>query len=266
MEQLKRMNRNILLVVEGSVDEQNIFGDVFSKYGFNTIVSDQKMEIEGVGQFEKFEYSLNSNNVAIIQGPRNRVHDFLRLFNEKEMSIEKAFSYAYAFFSGIFLIYDVDHNDCEDIEEMYRRFSDESTGMLLLSSPCLEVVADYNRDRKEEKYIHLSEYKKDLNNYYNGQTKAIIKSRFEDFMLFFLDKNYADFKESNIMEHPRLIVQSINSLNDRVNCENKKESYVLYRYFSTVMYVAIAYANGLTKEIDNYCDVREFFLSKKATS
>ena len=47
------MPKNILLIVEGSVDEQNIFGDVFSKYGFNTIISDEKMDVEGVGQFEK---------------------------------------------------------------------------------------------------------------------------------------------------------------------------------------------------------------------
>ena len=45
------MNKNILLIVEGSVDEQNIFGHIFSKYGFNTIISNQKMDILGIGQF-----------------------------------------------------------------------------------------------------------------------------------------------------------------------------------------------------------------------
>ena len=149
------MNKNILLIVEGSVDEQNIFGHIFSKYGFNAIISNQKMDILGIGQFEKFEYQLNKNIIVIIQGPRNRIHDFLKLYDENEMSIEKIFSYSYAFFSGIFLIYDVDHNDCEDIELMYKRFSDESSGMLLLSSPCIEVIADFDRNRGESKYNHL---------------------------------------------------------------------------------------------------------------
>ena len=256
------MNNNILLIVEGSVYEQNLFGDIFSKYGFNTIVSKQKMNVDGVGQFEKFEYQLNKSNIVIIQGPRNRIHDFLKLYDENEMSIEKAFSYSYAFFSGIFLIYDVDHNDCDDVELMYKRFSDESTGMLLLSSPCIEVIADYDRNRSESRYSHLKEYKSDINKHYDGTTNDFIKNNFNELMLYFLEKNYKDFEETNIMEHPGLIVKSINSLNDRVNCKNAEESYVIYRYFSTVVYVAIAYANGLTREIDNYENVYSFFKGK----
>ncbi|GEM_PF-888345 len=258
------MPKNILLIVEGSVDEQNIFGDVFSKYGFNAIISDEKMDVEGVGQFEKFQYRLNSNNVVIIQGPRNRIHDFLKLFNEHEMSIERAFSYSYAFFSGIFLIYDVDHNDCDDIEEMFKRFSDESTGMLLLSSPCIEVVADYNHNRGESKYYRLSEYKAEINNHYQGQTHKFIGDNFNSLMLYFLNKNYEEFNEGNIMEHPSLIVKSVNKFNDRINCAEKGKSYVIYRYFSTVVYVAIAYANGLTKDINNYDLVKNFLLNGKS--
>ena len=252
------MNKNILLIVEGSVDEQNIFSNAFLKYGFNTIVSDEKMSIDGIGQFEKFQYQLDKNNVVIIQGPRNRIHDFLKLFDENQMSIERAFSFTYGFFAGIFLIYDVDHNDCEDIETMYERFPDESTGMLLLSSPCIEVLADYNRQREEAKYHRLKEYKADINAHYDGNTRSFIANNFEELLLFFLDKNYLDFQESNVMEHPRLIIDRINQLNERVNCPNKERSYVVYRYFSTVIYVAIAYANGLTKEIDNYPIVRSF--------
>lgn len=254
------MNKNILLIVEGSVCEQNIFGEVFSKYGFNTIISDNKMEIEGIGQFEKFQYQLNKNNVVIIQGPRNRIHDFLKLYNENEMSIERAFSYSYAYFSGIFLIYDVDHNDDDDIEEMYAKFSDESTGMLLLSSPCIEVIADYDKERKESRFNHLKEYKADINKHYNGLTNNYIVDNFNSLMLYFLEKNYKEFNEPNIMEHPGLIVKRINESNDRINCDDKRQSYVIYRYFSTVVYVAIAYANGLTKNIDNYSFVHSFFV------
>ena len=90
------MSRNILLIVEGSVFEQNIFDNVFKKYGFNTIVSEKKMDVEGVGEFDKFEYKMDNNNIVIIQGPRNRIHDFIRYYNANEMEIEKAFSYSYA--------------------------------------------------------------------------------------------------------------------------------------------------------------------------
>lgn len=257
------MNKNILLIVEGSVSEQNIFNCVFSKCGFNTIISGEKMDVEDVGQFERFEYQSEKTNIVIIQGPKNRIHDFLKMYNENEMSIEGAFSYAYAFFSGIFLVYDVDHNDCDDVEEMYKKFADESTGLLLLSSPCIEVIADYNRKRGESKYSHLSEYKADINTHYEGQTNTFISNNFDNLMLYFLEMNYLEFGESNVMEHPGLIVQMINKMNDRVNCENKNESYVLYRYFSTVIYVAIAFANGLTREIDNYSLVCSYFKRNK---
>lgn len=258
------MSKNILLIVEGNVDEQDIFSKIFLKYGFNTIISKEKLNLENIGQFDKYEYSSNKENVVIIQGPRTRIHDFLLLIQDPNISIEKIFKYSYAYFQNIFLIYDVDHNDCDDIEKMYNQFQDESTGMLLLSSPCIEVIADYKRDRKEEKYYHLGEYKKQINEFYNGQTKKYIVDNFENIMLYFLDKNFNDFKEPNIMEHPRLVVQMINKYNDRVNKQNKNDSYVIYRYFSTVIYVAIAAANSLTKEINNYLTVKNFFLNQNS--
>ena len=58
------------------------------------------------------------------------------------------------------------------------------------------------------------------------------------------------------MEHPYSIIKKINSENIR----NKDE--VIYRYFTTVVYVAIANIHGLTKMIDNYDNVRKFFLKK----
>ena len=82
-------------------------------------------------------------------------------------------------------------------------------------------------------------------------------------MLHFLELNRNEFNETNVMEHPKLIKDKINLENIRYNSTNKEDSYVIFRYFSTVLYVAIAYANKLTREIDNYNIVYSFFLSKK---
>lgn len=253
------MPKNFLLIVEGSVDEQNILGDAFTQYGFHAIVSEEKMNVENIGRFEKFQYESHRNNVVIIQGPRNRIHDFLKFFKEDEMSIEKMFSYTYGFFSGIFLIYDVDHNDCEDVEEMFGRFCDESTGMLLLSSPCIEVLGDTHHERVEAKYCHLKEYKKEVNLLHQGRTKEYIRAHLDEIMLYFLDKNYREFQEANVMEHPKLLVKMVNERNKRFNCQDPENSYVIFRYFSTVVYVCIAFAHDLTREIDNHFMVREFF-------
>lgn len=146
---------------------------------------------------------------------------------------------------------------------MFSRFCDESMGMLLLSSPCIEVLGDFNRNRKRSRFCHLSEYKRKINNHWRGTCLSYIVKHFEEIMLYFLEKNRAEFNETNIMEHPQLIVEKINCLNERVNLPNKSDSYVIYRYFSTVVYVAIASSLGLTREIDNYEIVKSFFLKKK---
>lgn len=93
-------------------------------------------------QFDKSELSLNKDNVVLIQGPSNRVHELLIKFNQNEEDFERYFNYHRKYFQGIFLLYDVDHNSNKDIENLMNKFNDEFTGMLLLSSPCIEVIGD----------------------------------------------------------------------------------------------------------------------------
>lgn len=109
------MKNNVLLLTEGSVDEQDIFSYAFEKYGVKSFPIKKRIIDLAEGQFGEFELSLGNTNVFIIQGPRNRVHDFLKLLEDPNIILEKVFNYEYAFFQKIFLIYDVDHNDCEDI-------------------------------------------------------------------------------------------------------------------------------------------------------
>ena len=83
----------------------------------------------------------------------------------------------------------------------------------------------------------------------------IIKN-FYNLAVIVLDKNVNDFNEENILEHPNLVINKINK-------ENKRTSKtVVYRYYTTVIYVAVAYILGLTKEINNYKVVRRYFIRK----
>ena len=123
------MVKNFLFIVEGEIDEKTLFSRVLERYGFNAIVCGEKLDLENVGQLSKLEYSLDTNNIVLIQGPRNRIHDFLKYYNDNCYSVERAFHYEYAYFKGIFLIYDVDHNDCDDVSEMFAKFNDESSGI-----------------------------------------------------------------------------------------------------------------------------------------
>ena len=130
-------------------------------------------------------------------------------FDNKFEEIERLFHYPTYHFSGIFLIYDVDHNDNDDVELMFEKFNNESDGMLLLNSPCLEVLADTNFDEnREEKFKHLREYKRKLNKYHessgNVNSMNYIINHFDEIMLHFLELNRKEFNENNIMEHPSI--------------------------------------------------------------
>ena len=258
--------RRYLLFVEG-YDEKELFSSLLIKEGFNVYSSDKKIKINEINNYiNKSYYSKKNDNVIIIQTPNNRIHDLIINFNKDDSSIEKLIKENSSSFNGIFLIFDVDHNSNEDIEKMFNTFNDESEGLLLLNSPCLEVISDNKEEYLERRFKHLKEYKSIIHQEIckNSSKKyiEIIKENIYKYMLFFLNKNEKDFSEKNIMEHPRLIKEYINKYNIRVNKKDKEKSYVIYRYYSTVLYVFISYIKGLTKEIENTEIVRDYLKRK----
>ena len=260
------MSKKFLLIVEGKDTEKSVLKEVLSRYGYN-IVDCDVIDITGkLKNFDMAKMVSDGDEVFIAQGPRNRIHDWLKLMDRKYDDFERFFEGINGLFAGIFIIYDVDHNSTEDISTMFEKYSDETTnGLLLLNSPCIEVVADAGRE-SELKVCHLKEYKKSLNKRFslshNCSAKQFIIDNFEELVLYYLDKNCEELGCDNVVEHPSLILSKINTLNERVNCP-KEEAYVCYRYFTTVMYVSIAFMKGLTKEIDNSNIVRSFFESCK---
>lgn len=163
-------------------------------------------------------------------------------------------------FAAVFWIYDVDHTSCENLSKMFNRYNNENDGLLLVSSPCIEILSrpSYKETLEVE---HLRQFKAETNVFidslYHTNAKDYIKNNFFKLSIEYLDKNYIEFKELNIMEHPRLIINKINDLNERTN------TFVKYRYYTTVVYVVVAYILGLTKEIENYEIVRKYFIEKK---
>lgn len=258
------MTEKYLLIVEGSKTEKNIFEHLFKSYGFNVIKCENKISKDF--NFEIIESDLvkDNKNIIIIEGPNNRIHDILlNIYNEDPLNdidninIEVLFGYKPNDFKGIFWIYDVDHNIPNDINKMFSKFNDENgNGLLLLSSPCIEVLGEY--ENKELKLNHIREYKSILNVHYNklgfNNVEEYIKNNINTLMLKYLNKNYLDFNDSNILNHPNEIIEYINKYNER----NNEKHYVIYRYFSTVVYCVLAFILDLTIEIDNYNIVKEF--------
>lgn len=261
-----RMAKNFLIITEGVRTEPTILEAILEKYGFNVVrkkpikisIEEQPFILEATELFDN-----KKDNVYIAQGPKNRIREFLHMVNEKTEDVERYFSQLSDNFAGIFLVYDVDHTPKEDLENMFFKFHDETTGLLILSSPCIEILSEPNRV-EELCANHLREYKKErktwIQDKISDSVEHYIINNFEELILPFLYKNCQESGNNNIMEHPEFVLQQINLFNDRTYINDELQP-VLYRYFTTTLYVCIAYILGLTKEIDNSQIVAEFFLS-----
>lgn len=257
--------RRILLVVEGEKDEKTILGEILTLYGFVKEEKEKDVLIWGQdNECDTFIFKKDKSEVVIVEGPRNRIKDFLKYLEEQDVDFENFTTFDKRHFNATFLIYDVDHNEDEHINKMIERFSDESSGLLLLNCPCLETISGVHHLIHNKKLFHLKEYKKRLNTHleehHKCHSKQFIVKHFNKLALEFLDKNVRELGCTNINEHPRLIIEYINKHNIRFNTSDKNECYVVYRYFTTVIYVMIAYLRGLTVQIDHYDTVRNFFL------
>ena len=258
------MAKNFLIMTEGVKTEPNILEAILEKYGFNVI---RRSPIEINEEDQAFDLDVskltgNKDNIYIAQGPKNRINEFLLLVNNQSEDIERYFAKLEANFAGIFLIYDVDHTSKEALEEMFCKFQDETSGLLLLSSPCIEILSEPNRVL-EIKVEHLEEYKKERKKWVqdniSDSVEHYIVNNFENLILAFLKQNCEESGSNNVMEHPDYVLQQINLQNERTYI-NKDLQPVLYRYFTTTLYVCIAYMLGLTKEIENSHIVADFFL------
>ena len=261
------MNKKFLIITEGSVTEPTIFVNIFKKYGFTVEEKGQiKVDIDNanVDIFGKYEISNNRNDIVVVaQGPGNRIRDLLLLYDSKKYDIEKFFTNTREYFAGVFLLYDVDQTINAILDAAFSKFNNEQDGLMLVSSPCIEVLAHEDAmNIQEVKGTHLSSaYKSKINTYINDtyhlSSKDYMYSNFEKLALKYLELNCKEFDSLNVMEHPQLIINKVNKLNIRELKDNNEVEFC-YRYFSTVVYVCVAHILGLTKEIENAQLLRDF--------
>lgn len=252
-----------LLIVEGERTEKHIFQRVLERYGMVVDVQGRISTYAELGELELAETELHrgDDHVLIVQAPKNRLGELLKLYGEEDFELSFRFGKRESPFNFIFLIFDVDHTSNKDLEEIFRLHQDETdTGLLLLSSPCIEVMSDPGR-RKELAVDHLRTYKKERNICINDtmllgcSVEEYIANNFEALAVFFLDQNCRDFHDDNVMNHPAEVVEMVNRYNDRTSAN------VVYRYFTTVIYVVLACVFGLQRQVDNSGILREFLVS-----
>lgn len=267
---LQKMNKKFLIITEGEVTEPNFLVPLFQKYGLRVLHTKQidvKINDETT-IFTEYQSKMYDKDIIIAQGPRNRIRDLMKLFKNNSYDLERFFEKSSELFAGIFLIYDVDQTLNDVLEESFNKFNNEQDGLLLISSPCIEVLAHENDfPLTEIKGKHLSKIykpriKEYINNKYQCSLQDYLINNFEKNALKYLEQNVNDFNCKNVMEHPGLVISKVNLINKRTLLEDNIVE-VNYRYFTTVIYVCLAYITGLTKEIDNSDILKEVLENHK---
>ena len=247
------MFKRSLLIVEGAKTEKRIFTSIFERYGFN-VVDCKKLEKYDETNEEKYYASvkeigdiihtpISKDTIYIMQGPHNRINELIEI--DKEIFdydyFEQLFQTQDVLINFIFIIYDVDHTSEKNLEEFQLKMNDETSGMLLVSCPCIEVLGDIdarNGQRKKLDCTHLKEYKKIINKLeldnYKCSFEDYVIEHFNEIMLYYLNYNMKQFNTNNVLLHPQKIITFIN------NKSKRSKQDCSFWYFSTVIYVAIA--------------------------
>lgn len=248
-----------LLIVEGAVAEPEILKTVFDKYGVSTYHAEKRLEIGDDGDIALPNLKDDTSDIVIVQGPRTRLYELLKIIKNHSYDVNKMMGRCSNYFSLIFWVFDVDQNTDDELSECFKLFMDESDdGLLLLSCPCVESLADDQLIEFEcdEVKKYKAEINRRLSKNHEEEAYKFIKKNFDTLVIKVLDRNVRDFNSRNVMEHPSLILPLVKR-NIRNKTTDKNE--LIFRYFSTVIYVLVACSLGLTRNMDNYEEVRSFF-------
>lgn len=274
----KKQFRNYAFVLEGENPEQEIIKEVFKQYGFNVAECGKIDKDCSIEELTKDKLVDNNHNIVIFQGHKNRISELLTDYQKNVFRFETAFSTKSTYYAGIFIIYDVDHASKQSLQELFNIYQEPTNGLLLVSSPSIEVLAD-QEERLEFCTLHVREYKKEVRRTFiddnNQNTNPSIKTvksnvctaqyiidNFEDFVIKYIKKNCADSGLTDVLLHPEFVVNKINKLNLRTTLAKNIEP-VEYRYFTTVIYVCFAYIFKIDKYENNAQKLIEFFEQQK---
>lgn len=253
------MNKCALLVVEGSRTEPTIFKEIFERYGYTFV----NMDFDD--DWKVYKGSSQKNKIIfLIQGEQNRLNNFISEFDEYEILSQR---YGIEDVVALnFIIYDFDYVTKEKMNHLQGKFTSPQEGELLLSNPCFEVIAD----KHFSKHIgRSSKYKKRINKqiresgYLGNPNRKLVDSyiidHFEDLMIRHITRNCEHFKNTNVSEHPQLLIDYVM----QTNIPNEDKDLFEFHYLATVIYVVFAELEGLTREEDNAYKVIEFFEKHK---
>ncbi len=245
-----------LIITEGEKFEPNLCEYLLVKAGMKV------HKLDTIDEFKRTEYTSDNAQVYIVQGPKNRISSLVKTFHDYDdlavyYELEGVFAHNY-------LLYDVDYTTNDELKDFYNKFHSPQLGWLIVSNPCIEVLADKLLELHDGK---SSEYKKIIQGFLqknNGNKRSIqnyIKENIEDLLIFHIQKNVDRFQNTNILEHPDKAIDEIIRTN-KMN-ENPEENGQRFEYLITVLYVIFAEIMELTKQVDNSQIVIDYLLKMK---
>ncbi len=234
----------MLIVVEGEVDEVEIFKKLFSIIGFTVIESTKN------GDFTHITNVLGDNVVYLIPGPKSKIQSVLETFDVNTMDLSLFFGISETIPLN-YIVYDVDITNYERFSSIIPNFCTPQEGLVLLSNPCIEVIAD------EEYLIH-----NDKPSLYKGVVRQQVLSKNKmnqnDSLLSYIINNVLDLFIEQIKRN--IVFFSSNDVIDHVLSSYSKigtnqfsfnpNSYSYTKLF-TVIYVVLADIFDVSRELDN---------------
>lgn len=254
-----KRNRCALIIVEGQKTEPSIFKYIFEKYGYHF------HDMNNDDDWDSYKIDVdNRKTIFLIQGKRNRLKDLLEQYEEYDTLSE-----CYKIDDVValnYIVYDFDYVKSEELQKLRKKFYSPQEGELLLSNPCIEVLAE------QKFYPHKgrsTRYKKRINSQieetgFTGKSGialniSYICSHFEELLITHIKRNCIMFNERNVLKHPSLLIDYVL----KTNKNNVNTDLFEFHYLSTVIYVAIAELEGLTKKVDNADEVISYFKKKQ---
>ncbi len=263
------MSKKYLAIVEGEDMEPEILEYALSTYyGFNVLRAENRLSSLPLG-FKKTLIYGGNDEFYIVQGSRNRIKELLKeALEETHSSIERAFSTEN--FAGIFLVYDVDHNSNQEIEEARERFNNILDGLLTLSVPCVECILEM--DFKPYVSSSYKGYKTAKNEWCMEQAgvsgKELIKYEFNLLMIENLVRNKETFEKENLSEPNDVSLHGEHSLdlNAKYNIrtgKSEKDCHVEISYYASVLYLILLHVKGYARCADSFDSFLAFFCAKQ---
>jgi len=263
--------KKYLAIVEGKSMECEVLEYGLSTYGFqvnDNLIKDYKLD-DYSNMFTVKCLENRDKQFVILQSNQSRIKDFINTIDKDSSDISRLL--VGNEFVSIFLIFDIDHNTKEEIEASFYKFNEPSTGLLILSSPCFEVIAPCSNDKQYEG-ISFKKFKTSKSTYYSDNyhisTKDYIKYSFNELLIHHLKNNkdkydIEGFQEVNdVTYHPEYIIILSNKYNIREGSDELSYK-VNYTYFSSILYVVLLYLFDFARYTNSYTKLLDFLINKQ---